>query len=432
MAKRWLRGNILDFSGDPFLSDRPDDCLTVLEDGMLAIEDGLIAWLGPAAEARPAPGEEVAHHPGALITPGLIDAHVHYPQSQMIGAFGEQLLEWLETYTFPTEAKFRDAAHSRRVAGLFLDELLRNGVTTACVYATSSVESVDAFFAEAESRGLRMAAGKVLMDRNAPAELLDGPGMGIEESRALIARWHGRGRLLYAVTPRFAPTSSPAQLKAAGRLWAEHPGTLMQTHLSENLAEIDWVRSLFPDRADYLDVYHQAGLTGRGAIFGHGVHLSEAEFCRCHQTGSALAHCPTSNLFLGSGLFPLHEAKRRDRPVCVALGSDIGAGTSLSPLRTMGEAYKVAALQGRRLPAAQAWWLATRGGAEAMGLEDRIGRIALGYEADLVVWDLAPNPFARQRMEAARNWPERLFVAMTQGEARPLEVLISRPAPGSA
>jgi guanine deaminase len=336
----------------------------------------------------------------------------------MIGACGAQLLDWLNTYTFPAEQHFDDAGHAAEVAALFLRELLRNGTTTAAVYCTVHPPSVEAFFAESHRLNTRMIAGKVLMDRNAPPALLDTAERGYAESKALIGRWHGVGRQLYAITPRFAPTSTPAQLEAAGRLWREHPGTYLQTHLSENEAEIAWVRELFPGRDGYLDVYHQAGLTGRRAIFGHAVHLTEAEFACCHRTGSALAHCPTSNLFLGSGLFPLFEAKHPARPVCVGLGTDLGAGTSFSQLRTLGEAYKVAQARNTRLTALQGFYLATRGGAEALDLLGTIGGIAPGYEADITVLDLKPTPLVEFRMRHAGDWLEKLFVLMTLGDDR--------------
>jgi guanine deaminase len=415
--RRALRGAVLGFTGDPFLADDPAATLRVTADALVVLEDGLIAEVAPFDPAR-ARGLEVVHYPDALICPGFIDCHVHYPQTQMIGAFGAQLLDWLEAYTFPAEQDFADPAHAAEAARLFLAELLRNGTTTAAVYCTVHPQSVEAFFTESHRLNTRMIAGKVLMDRNAPEALLDSAETGYAESQALIERWHGVGRQLYAITPRFAPTSSPAQLAAAGRLWREHPGTFLQTHLSENEAELAWVRELFPEAADYLDVYHRAGLTGRRAIFGHGVHLSEAEFACCHHTGSALAHCPTSNLFLGSGMFRLFEARRRDRPVCVGIGTDLGAGTSFSPLRTLGEAYKVAQAHGTALTAAHGFWLATQGAAEALDLADRIGQVTAGHEADLVVLDLRATPLLAYRMRHARDWAERLFVLMTLGDDR--------------
>ncbi|MBO1077410.1 guanine deaminase [Roseomonas haemaphysalidis] len=412
-----LRGAILGFTGDPFLTDRPDATLHVQEDALVVIEDGHVAEVTPWSAARAA-GLAVHHYPQALLCPGFIDCHVHYPQTQMIGAQGAQLLDWLDRYTFPAEQAFADPHHAEVVARLFLRELLRNGTTTAAVFCTVHPQSVEAFFAESHRLNTRMIAGKVLMDRNAPAELLDTPERGHNESEALIRRWHGTGRQLYAVTPRFAPTSSPAQLDAAARLWRAHPGTYLQTHLSENLAEIAWVKALFPEARDYLDVYHRAGLTGRRAIFGHAVHLSEAEFACCHATGSALAHCPSSNLFLGSGAFRAFAAKRRDRPVCVGLGTDLGAGTSFSQLQTLGDGYKVAQGLGQALTAAHGFWLATEGGAEALDLSGRIGRIAPGAEADIVVLDLKATPLLDFRLRHAGTWPERLFALMTLGDDR--------------
>jgi len=417
MARRGLRGTVLTFTGDPFLADDPAATLSITEDALVVLEDGHIAAVSPWSPER-ARGLEVTHYPDAILCPGFIDCHVHYPQTQMMGAHGAQLLDWLERYTFPTEAQFADAAHAAAVAKLFLAELLRNGTTTAAVYCTVHPQSVEAFFTESHRLNTRMIAGKVLMDRNAPAVLLDTAERGYAESKALIERWHGHGRQLYAVTPRFAPTSTPAQLEAAGRLWREHPGTYLQTHLSENQREVDWVKELFPDRAGYLDVYHQAGLTGRRAIFGHAVHLTEAEFACCHRTSSALAHCPTSNQFLGSGLFPLFQARRRDRPVCVGLGTDVGAGTSFSLLGTLGEAYKVAHAQDTTLQALHGFYLATRGGAEALDLVDSIGSIAPGHEADIVVLDLKATPLLAFRMAHARDWAEKLSVLMTLGDDR--------------
>lgn len=413
---RALRGAAISFLADPFLAD-PATALRHWPDALIRLEGGRIAGIEDFSPAA-ARGLAVEHYPDALICPGFIDTHVHYPQLSMIGAYGEGLLEWLERYTFPAEMAFADADHAARVARIFLRALLAAGTTTAAVYGTVHAASAEAFFAESARLNTRMIAGKVLMDRNAPEALLDPPGGGIEESAALIARWHGRGRQLYAVTPRFAPTSSPAQLEAAGRLWREHPGTYLQTHLSESRPELAWIRELFPQAATYLDIYHRAGLTGRRAVFGHGVHLSEAEFHRCHATGSALAHCPSSNLFLGSGAFRAFAAKRPDRPVRLGLGSDVGAGTSLSALRTLGDAYKVSRLNDTRLSALQAFWLATRGGAEALYLEDRIGSLEPGFEADLVVLDLKATPLLELRMEACRDLPEQLFALMTLAEDR--------------
>lgn len=414
-----LRGQIVSLRDNPF-ERAPADCLDWHEDGLVIMEGGRITAAGAYEAVKGAlpAGVTPAHHPDKILMPGLIDTHVHYPQIQMIGAYGEQLLEWLNTYTFPTELEFADQAHAARVAKVFLRELLRAGTTTAMVYCTVHPQSVEAFFAESERLGTRMIAGKVLMDRNAPAALLDTAQRGHDESAALIARWHGRGRQLYAVTPRFAPTSTEAQLEAAGALLRAHPGVYMQTHLCENRAEIDWVRDLFPERASYLDTYDHAGLVGPRAVFGHAIHMHEGDFCTCHDTGAAIAFCPTSNLFLGSGLFKLAEASDPRRPVRVGLGTDVGAGTSLSQLQTLNEAYKVAALGGTRLDALRAFWLATLGGARALYLEDRLGRIAPGYEADLIVVDPRATPFMAFRAEHCRSIEEILFLLMTMGDDR--------------
>jgi guanine deaminase len=412
-----IRGAAISLCGNPF-HDPADQCLVYHEDALILIDGGKITSFGPYAEADLPPGVEPIRYVHALITPGFIDAHVHYPQLQMIGAFGEQLLDWLTKYTFPAELACADPDHAGTVARLFLRELMRNGTTTAAVYCTVHPHSVDAFFAEAERLGALMIAGKVLMDRNAPDALLDTAQRGYDESKALIERWHGRGRLHYCVTPRFAPTSTAAQLDAAGSLLREHDGLFMQTHLAENPREVAWVHDLFPARRSYLDVYAHAGLVGPRAILGHAIHLDETDLCTCHQTGAALAHCPTSNLFLGSGLFRLFDAVDSQRPVRVCVGTDVGAGTSLSQLRTLGEAYKVAALRGDQLNAVQAFYLATLGGAHALHLDGRIGRIAPGYDADLCVLDLHATPLMAFRADYCESIADLLFVLMTLGDDR--------------
>lgn len=419
MTQRAIRGPALTFRGDPF-SLPAGEALHHWPDALIRIEDGKIASVEDAEAGLASLPAHVplVHYPDALISPGFIDAHVHFPQMQMIGAFGAELLEWLERYTFVAEQEFADPAHARDVAGRFLRELLRAGTTTASVFCTVHPHSVDALFEESERFNTRMIAGKVLMDRNAPEGLLDTADTGYAQSKALIEKWHGRGRQLYSITPRFAPTSTEAQLAAAGRLWREHPGTYVQTHLCENAGEVEWVRELFPERSSYLDVYDHAGLTGPRAVFGHAVHMTEADFACCHRTGSALAHCPTSNLFLGSGLFRMIDAKRLERPVRVGLGTDIGAGTSFSQLQTLNEAYKVAKLGGHPLTAEQGFYLATRGGAEALRLEDRLGQIAPGFEADLVILDLKATPLLEFRLGHARDLAETLFVLMTLGDDR--------------
>jgi len=414
-----LRGRAVSIDGNPFLQPARE-CLVHHEDALIVVEDGRIAAFGAYSEvrARLPPGVEPVRHENALITPGFVDTHVHYPQLQMVGAFGEQLLEWLDRYTFPAELAFSDPRHAEAVAKLFFREILRGGTTTAAVYCTVHPHSVDAFFAESERFNTRMVAGKVLMDRNAPAALLDTAQRGYDESAALIRRWHGRGRQHYCVTPRFAPSCTEAQLDAAGALLREHNGLFLQTHLCENPAEVAWVKELFPRRSSYLDVYAHAGLVGPRSIFGHAIHMGEEDFCACHAAGAALAHCPTSNLFLGSGLFRLFDAFDPRRPVRVGLGTDVGAGTTLSLVKTLGEAYKVAALRGDKLDAVKAFWLATLGGAQALRLEHRIGRIAEGMDADLCVLELAATPLLEFRSRRCGGVEELLFVLMTLGDER--------------
>ncbi len=415
-----LRGPAITFTGDPF-RDGLERTMVHWPDAAIAIEDGRILRAGPARDvlATLPPGTAVEDYgPDSLITAGFVDTHVHFPQTPMIASPGGQLLDWLERYTFPTELKFADLEFARDAARVFLQECLRNGVTTSCVYCTVHPHSVDALFEEAERIGLRIAAGKVMMDRNAPEALRDTAQTGHDQSAALIAKWHGRGRLLYAVTPRFAGSSTPEQLEAAGALWRAHPDCLMQTHISENKREVAWMKELFPDRRNYLDIYDHHGLVGPRAVFGHGIWLEESELQRMHDSGSAISHCPTSNLFLGSGAFNLARALDPRRPVRVGIGTDIGAGTSFSILATMGEGYKAALQHQQTLSAPHALYLATRGGAHAMYLDDRIGSLAPGMEADLAVLDMKSTPLIAYRMEQARDLAEQLFIQMTLGDDR--------------
>ncbi|NYT70795.1 guanine deaminase [Pusillimonas noertemannii] len=416
-----LRGPTLSLVDDPFLAG-DEAALRYEPDGLILVKDGIITAVGSHAmlKAQVPPGV-VTHYPDSLILPGLIDTHVHYPQTQIIGAYGAQLIDWLNEYTFVAEQQYADPDHARAVSRLFLDECLRVGTTTAAVYCTVHPGSVDAFFQAASEYGMRMIAGKVMMDRNAPLPLTDTAQSSHDDTLALINRWHGKGRLHYAITPRFAPTSTPRQLELAGELWRQHPGTYMQTHLSENQAEIEWVRQLFPGRANYLDVYDHYGLTGPRSVFGHAVHLDEREWQRLAESGSAIAHCPTSNTFLGSGLFDFARATRPQppaRPVRTGLATDVGGGTSLSMLRTMGEAYKVGQLGGYSLSAAKALYLATRGAARALYLEDRIGSLEPGLDADLLVLDLKSTPLIEFRMKHCQDIHEALFVQMTMADDR--------------
>ncbi|PJE40414.1 MAG: guanine deaminase [Pseudomonas sp.] len=387
------------------------------EDGVLVVDNGQVAKVGHAADLLPTlKGVEITEYRDALITPGFIDTHIHYPQTGMIASYGEQLLDWLNTYTFPTEQQFADKAHAADVAGIFLKELLRNGTTTALVFGTVHKQSVDAFFEAAEALNLRMIAGKVLMDRNAPDYLTDTPESGYADSKELIERWHGKCRLHYAVTPRFAPTSTPEQLTLAGKLLGEYPDLYMHTHLSENLKEIEWVKALFPERKGYLDVYDHYKLIGARSVFAHGVHLCDDECKRLAETGSAVAFCPTSNLFLGSGLFDLN--KLEEHGVRVGLGTDVGAGTSFSQLQSLNEAYKVMQLQGKKLDPFKSLYLATLGGANALYLDDKIGNFESGKDADFVVLDYNATPLISYRMQQAKTLDERLFALTMLGDDR--------------
>jgi guanine deaminase len=415
-----IRGPALTFTGDPFV-DGVNATMRYESDAIVGMTGGEITHFGPAGsvERTLPPGTPVKEYgKDSLILPGFIDCHVHYPQTQIIGAYGEQLLDWLNKYTFVAEQQFADLSHARAVAEIFLDECLRNGTTTVATFCTVHAHSVDAFFEAAEKRGMRTIAGKVLMDRHAPDALRDTAQRGYDESKALIHRWHGRGRALYAVTPRFAPTSTVEQMELAGALWNENPGTYLQSHVAENRDEVAYARSIYPERSGYLDIYDHYGQLGPRAIYGHGIWLSEPELQLMHESGTAIAHCPTSNMFLGSGLFDLRTAKHAGRPVRVGLATDVGAGTTLSMLRTMGAAYQVAQLGGGSLSAPQAFYLATRGAAQALYLEDRIGSIAVGMEADLIVLDTKSTPLIASRMQHCSGLHEMLFLQLTMADER--------------
>lgn len=395
------------------------------EDGLLVVEDDKIHALGDANTLlADLPNDLVVeHYPDAIITPGFIDTHIHYPQTDMIGSYGEQLLTWLNTYTFPEESKFSDKAHARDVADRFLKELLRNGTTTALVFGTVHKVSVDAFFEASEVHNLRMICGKVMMDRNAPDYLTDTPESSYQESKELIDTWHNKGRLHYAITPRFAPTSSDEQLQLAGKLLSEYDDVYLHTHLSENKDECAWVQELFPDSKNYLDVYDQHKLLSERSVFAHGIHLCDSEYHRLHETGSAISFCPTSNLFIGSGLFKLNKAE--EHKVNVGLGTDVGGGTSFSLLQTMNEAYKVIQLQNENLSPIKSLYLATLGGAKALRLEDKIGNLAVGTEADFLILDTKGTPLLESRLALSKNIEESLFVLMTIGDDRAIQATYS-------
>ncbi|OUS31965.1 guanine deaminase ['Osedax' symbiont bacterium Rs2_46_30_T18] len=410
------RSAILHSLGDPHTSG-VENSYEYFEDGLLIIEQGIITHLGDASELlHRFPNIEVLQHHNKLIVPGFIDTHIHYPQTGVIASYGEQLLDWLENYTFPAEAAFSDEKHCDASAEFFLDELLKNGTTTALVFGTVHKSSVEAFFQAADKRHLRMIAGKVMMDRNAPENLTDTAHSSYVDSKELIQKYHGKNRLHYAVTPRFAPTSTPEQLQLAGKLLSEFDDLYLHTHLSENKKEIDWVAQLFPERKNYLDVYDHYDLLTPRSVFAHAIHLDDDECQRLAACQSSVAFCPTSNTFLGSGLFNLSKMQRHK--VQVALGTDIGGGTSFSMLQTMQEAYKVCQLSGHQINPFKAFYLATLAGAQALKLTDKIGDLKVGTEADFVVLDLAATPLINYRMQRARSIEEQLFVLMILGDDR--------------
>ena len=414
-ARIAIRGDLLDFSAEPSWGDVDPAAVRFRPDHWLMAEGGRIV----AVQAEP-PGEgwQLHDHRGRLVLPGFVDSHVHSPQIDVIASYGSELLDWLTTHTFPAEARHADPAHAEAASAHFLDALLAHGTTSAVVFPTVHAGSVDALFAAAEGRGMRVIAGKVLMDRNAPAELVDDVAGAERAMQALIARWHGRARLAYAVTVRFAPTSSPGQLALAGRLCRADPSLYLQTHLAENRAEVRWVHELFPQARSYLDVYAAAGLLHARSVFAHGIWLDDADRVQIAAAGAQIAHSPSSNLFLGSGLFGWRAAEAAG--VHVSLASDVGGGTSLSMLRNMADAYKIQALAGERLTAWKALHAATRGAAVALGLGAEIGSLDVGRLADVCVWDEAVGSVATRRAAVARTLHERVFAWMTLADERNL------------
>lgn len=411
-----IRGETFAFRADAFTG--PAEVAYAYDsDGAVVIDGGRIIETGTAAAVLARhPGIRVDHYPSHIIMAGFVDCHIHYPQTRVIASYGKQLIEWLNTYTFPAELAFADPAHAAEVAEVFFAECLRNGTTTVSSYCTVHKQSADAFFVGASKRNMRVAGGKVLMDRNAPPGLLDTPQSAYDDTKALIARWHGRGRNVYAVSPRFAPTSTPEQLEAAGAVWREHPGTLMQTHVSENAKEIAWVHELFPDAPDYFGVYERFGLAGPGANFGHAIHLSKRERAALQASGSGVSHCPTSNTFIGSGLFDL--AGFTQNAVPVGLATDIGGGSSFSMFATMRSAYEIAQLRGHSLHPVQAYYLATLGSARVLRMDHQIGNLAAGYEADVMVLDPRSRPVLAERVNVARSIEDVLFALMILGDDR--------------
>ncbi|MGY6411066.1 MAG: guanine deaminase [Alkalilacustris sp.] len=410
-----LLGQTLTFAGDPF-AEGPGAARHEPRGGVL-IEGGRIAALG-AAEAlrRDHPGAVVRDYGQALISAGFVDCHMHYPQTGIVARWGRRLIDWLNDYTFPEEMRLADPAHAAAIAALTCDLALDHGTTTLASFCTTAPGSVDAFFEAAAARGMRVIAGRTCMDRNGPPGLLDTPETAAAETEALIARWHGRGRAGYAITPRFAPTSSPEQLRLLAEIWAAHPDCALQTHLGEQTEEIAWVAELFPAARDYLDVYDSVGMAGPGAVFGHAIHLTGRERARLAQSGAGVAHCPTSNAFIGSGLCDVAGLKAAGVPV--GLATDTGGGSSFSMLRTMAAAYDIGQLRGHALHPAELWWLATAGSAEVLRLGDRVGRLAVEMEADLVVVDLASTPAIAQRAARAEGIWEAVFPTIMMGDDR--------------
>ncbi len=409
-----LKGQVLSFTASPF--EVPAQDATRLDEA-LVLRDGRIGDVGAFDTLRAAyPQAEVVDYANRLILAGFVDAHVHYPQTAMIASWGKRLIDWLNLYTFPEEMKFGDIGYATDIAARYLDLTAANGTTTMCSFCTIHPESTDAFFAEAQRRGQRVVAGKTCMDRNAPEGLRDSAQSAYDQSRDLLQRWHGVGRLSYAITPRFSPTSTPEQLEALGALWAEHPDCLMQTHLSEQTDEIEWVQGLFPSARDYLDTYEAHGLLGERGLYGHAIHLEAREKDRLREVGGAVVHCPTSNTFIGSGLFDMAGLMAAGQRI--GLATDTGGGSSFSMLRTMAAAYEVAQLRGTALHPAQLIWLATAGSAGALHMGDLIGNIAPGLEGDLVVLDLASTPAIAQRSARAGDIWQAVFPTIMMGDDR--------------
>ncbi|QYK40540.1 MAG: guanine deaminase [Paracoccaceae bacterium] len=418
MTDDLILGQVLTFDADPFAAGI--GAARHWSRGGVLVRAGRIAAVGDGADLRAAnPGARVTDYGTALVSAGFVDAHVHYPQTAIIASWGKRLIDWLNLYTFPEEMRLADPAYADTIAARYCDLALAHGTTSFCTYATIHPASVDAIFSAARSRGQRIWAGKTCMDRNAPPGLCDTAQSAYEDSRALLEKWHGTDRLSYVITPRFSPTSTPEQLAALGTLWREYPHCLMQTHLSEQTDEIEWVRSLFPQSRDYLDTYEAQGLLREGALYGHAIHLTAREKSRLAEAGASLIHCPTSNTFIGSGLFDMGLA----RSLRVGLATDTGGGSSFSMLRTMAAAYEVAQLRGQSLHPAELWWLATAGSARALHADDRIGTIAPGMEADLTVIDLASTPAIAQASARAETLWQALFPTIMMGDDRAIRAV---------
>ena len=421
--KHLLLGQTLSFIGNPWHVP-PDDAVHHIRHGAVLVDAGKIVAVGEAEALKAAhPEAKTTDHGDSLLMAGFVDSHAHFSQTAIIASWGKRLIDWLNTYTFPEESRFADATYAAEIANTYLDLNLSNGITTACAYCTIHPESVDAYFQASQARGLRMLGGKVMMDRNAPDTLRDTAQSGYDDSKALLQKWHGVDRLSYTITPRFAPTSTPAQLEATGALWKEHPDTLMQTHLSEQHEELAWVKALFPEHNDYLAVYEHYGLLGPGAVMGHSIYLNDREWDAIRDAGASIAHCPTSNAFIGSGLF--HATRSHSLGIRTGLATDVGGGSSFSMLRTMASAYEIGQLRGDALHPAQLLYMATVGSAEALHIGDKVGNLSAGFEADIVVLDLASSAVIEQRVRRSETIWEMIFPTIMLGDDRAVSAVYS-------
>ena len=413
-----LKGNILQFCDNPFTTEI-EKSYRILNNSGLVIKNNKIHEIDVFKRLKDKyPEARVYDYGQNLISSGFIDCHIHYPQAAIISSYGERLLTWLNKYTFPEEIKFTDYSYSKKIASFTLDQFLKNGVTTMSSFCTTSMESVDAFFSEANKRSMSVVAGKTCMDRNAPNKLTDNVETSYNDSEKLINKWHLKGRLKYAISPRFAPTSTNEQLKALGQLWSKYPDCIMQTHLGEQKEEIEWVKELFPNAKDYLSVYEKYNLIGKNAIFGHSIYLTEREIQSLNESHSSIAHCPTSNMFIGSGLFNLRNLINK---INIGIASDIGGGTSLSMFNNMATSYKIAQLVGSSIHPAQLHWLATMGSAKSLGLENQIGNIKIGNYADLIIIDLSSTKIIELRKSYAKNFWEEYFPTIMMGDDRAIK-----------
>ena len=418
-----LIGKTLSFSNNPFTNDLRESCC-YRDSGAVTIKDGVIQNVLDASELSVSNEAEIIDYKDCLILAGFVDAHLHYPQTAVINSWGKRLIDWLNYYTFPEEKKFSDLEYAKKVSSTYFDIALSNGITTSVSYGTILPESVDAFFSEAKKRGLRALAGKTCMDRNAPDFLCDTPQKAYDDSRALIEKWHETDRLEYVITPRFSPTSSMDQLHMLGGLWSEYPTCLMQTHISEQPEEIDWVKKLFPKSKDYLDTYDAAGLLGERSVFGHGIYLNEREKDLIKEVGASIIHCPTSNTFIGSGLFDLFALSKADHKI--GLATDIGGGSSFSMLKVMASTYEIGQLLGNAIHPAELLWLSTVGSAKALHLNSKIGNLAKGMEADITVLDLHSTSAISQRALQANNIWELIFPTIMMGDDRAIKDVFIR------